>query len=236
MTRIAHLSDMHLNGTAERHGRFARALGQAVASGASHLLLTGDLTASGRPEQFAELAFALSGWPASAVTAVPGNHDGGVKTWCCALSGPLRALIPTSALGAVTDLGDSVVVPVNTQLPKPSPLFVGRGYVNLGQLVHLDRVARAAADRCVIVVAHHGPQEDPLQMLLGLTNMSDVELVLDRNQQISWCCGHDHRVLDRCRVFAAGSVANHDDPLRVYDVAGPCLVPIYRGNDIGSYL
>jgi 3',5'-cyclic AMP phosphodiesterase CpdA len=236
MTRVAHLSDMHLNGSAERHGRFAQALGQAATSGATHLLLTGDLTANGRPEQYVELAAALRGWPETAVTAVPGNHDGGPETWCCALAGPLRALMSTSGLGAVTDLGDAVVVPVNTQIPKPAPLWAGRGHVNIGQLVHLDRVARAATGRCVVVAAHHGPQEDPLQMLLGLTNMSDVELVLDRNPEISWCCGHDHRVLDRRRVFAAASVATHDDPLRLYDVAGPYLVPIYRSNDIGSYL
>lgn len=236
MTRLAHLSDMHLNGSTERRLRFGRALGQAAESGVDHLLLTGDLTASGKPEQYVELANMLAEWPSEMVTVVPGNHDGGPKAWCCALNGPLRRFAPTSAPGAVANLGDALVTPISTEYPNRAPLFGGRGYVAVEQLVWLDRVARLAQGLCVVVAAHHGPQSDPMHMLLGLTNQEQVGYVLGRHGHVVWCCGHDHRTLDLGRVFAAASVASHDDPLRTYEVVGTTIVPTYQNANMGSYL
>jgi 3',5'-cyclic AMP phosphodiesterase CpdA len=235
MTRIAHLADMHLNGSAERHARFAHALALAAQLGSDHMILTGDLTSAGRPGEFDELSWALRQWPSERVTIVPGNHDGGPDAWCCALSGPLARFIRSSARGAATSLGDAVVVPINTQLPKPAPIFAGRGYVSIPQLARLDRVAQASAGRPVVVAAHHGPQIDPLQWLLGVTNSSQINYVLDRNDGIAWCCGHDHRLMDLGRVFVAPAVRSHPDPLRVYAVSGSRIVPIYRSGDTGSY-
>ena len=235
MTRIAHLSDMHLDGSAERHARFSRSIARAAAFGADHMILTGDLTSSGHPDEFNELSWALRQWPPERVTLVPGNHDGGPDGWCCALSGPLARFLRTSARGAFTGLGDAVVVPINTQFPNPAPIFRGRGYVSIPQLVRLHRIAQATAGHPVVVAAHHGPQADPAQWFLGMANAGQVEYVLDRHDDIVWCCGHDHRLMDLGRVFAAPAVKSHPDPLRMYAVSGSRLTSIYRSDDRGSY-
>src|SRR4051794_40675733 len=61
----------------ERRQRALRALAEVRASGADHLVITGDLTEDGAPAQFEVLAEVLadSHFPAERITLVPGNHD-----------------------------------------------------------------------------------------------------------------------------------------------------------------
>src|SRR5690348_1512783 len=101
MTRIAHLSDLHLLeddlaarslkerlrlsfltfgrsiDAIARRARVARALQNAWEAEADHLVITGDVTEDGIESQFLVLADVLreSDWPAHRVTLVPGNHD-----------------------------------------------------------------------------------------------------------------------------------------------------------------
>jgi len=111
--RLAHLSDVHLleprsgvYGLAvqfvsvhrrldaeARIAKLKRALATAVACGASHVVVSGDLTETGEPAQFELFAEVLhdSGVRPEDVTLVPGNHDayGGVSAWRRAVEGPL---------------------------------------------------------------------------------------------------------------------------------------------------
>src|SRR4051794_40372705 len=101
MTRIAHLSDLHLLENEhqqrdaagrfrltflsffrkldqkERCTRVRRALATYGASGAQHLVVTGDLTEDGTAAQFEVLAevFLESGIDPREVTFTAGNHD-----------------------------------------------------------------------------------------------------------------------------------------------------------------
>src|SRR5689334_5809263 len=101
MTRIAHISDLHLLedkhqlraagerlrlsflsfgrrlDAEERRQRLRSALWSYRASGAEHLVVTGDLTEDGTEAQFEALAevFLDSGIDPREVTLVPGNHD-----------------------------------------------------------------------------------------------------------------------------------------------------------------
>ena len=120
MRRIAHLSDVHLiapnssratyglRSRALRFGRtsdpslrarkLAAALQAVVASGADHLVVSGDLTELGDDAEFELFAEVLeaAGIPAENVTLVPGNHDAYTTAdgWSRALEGPL-ALHPS---------------------------------------------------------------------------------------------------------------------------------------------
>src|SRR5262249_48748147 len=101
MTRIAHLSDLHLLeiehqqrdaagrlrlsflsffrklDQRERRERVQRALAAYIASGAEHLVITGDLTEDGTEPQFEVLAEVLheSGIDPREITLTAGNHD-----------------------------------------------------------------------------------------------------------------------------------------------------------------
>jgi 3',5'-cyclic AMP phosphodiesterase CpdA len=237
MTRFAQLSDVHLNGTPERHHRFLRALDQAQQSNCDHLLLTGDLTAWGKAAQFIELAHALSDWPSQSVTLVAGNHDGGPARWRRMLCGPLRRFCATSWPGTILDFGDAVLVPIDTTLARRAPLFWALGNVDAPQLGLLDALTHpgTAPNRCIVIAMHHGPQLHPLQLFEGLTNRNQINALLRRGPHVAICCGHDHRALDLGQVYTAASVAHHPDPLRLYEIRNRRLVPIYRTSEPGDY-
>lgn len=237
MTRIAHLTDMHLDGGYERRARLDKAIAHAAQLGSQHLLLTGDLTESGSLREFEDIADALHGWPTNAVTIVPGNHDGHPARWREALNGPLQEFRLTSTPGMVTDVGDAVIVPVSTQIGSRAPLFWALGHVSAAQVRMLHAAADATAVRrkAMIVAMHHGPQLNLLQPLDGLTNRHAIGALVKKHPHVWLCCGHDHRALDLGHVFVAASVAGHDDPLRVYDVRGPQLAPVYKSGKSGSY-
>jgi Icc protein len=95
--RIAHVSDVHLLhphraaaslsarlvsyarafDPVARKARLERALALAVARGADHVVVSGDLTEIGAPAQFEAFGEALAnaGLRGDQVTLVPGNHD-----------------------------------------------------------------------------------------------------------------------------------------------------------------
>src|SRR5450432_2080609 len=98
ITRIAHISDVHLLAepaqkrhdlrvrflsfgrvldAAARIRKLKTALCKALRSGADHVLVSGDLTESGTPEQFETLASVLDELriDPERLTLVPGNHD-----------------------------------------------------------------------------------------------------------------------------------------------------------------
>ena len=90
-------------------------------------------------------------------------------------------------------------------------------------------------DKPVLIVAHHGPQfGGVLHPFRGLIDRAGVMRLLGRSPDIHYLCGHDHRVLDIGQVHTAGSVATHDDPLRLYDVGPAGFKSIYRSADPGS--
>jgi 3',5'-cyclic AMP phosphodiesterase CpdA len=237
MTRLAHLTDMHLNGSRERHARFKQGLDHARRWGASHLVLTGDLTESGRPLQYSEVAKAIAdaGWPPYAVTIIPGNHDGGPLDWQKALEGTLRHYASTSRPGAVIDKGDVIIGAISTQIDQSWPM--ARGKVDERQLALLKRLAtRSQFDpRPVIIAMHHPPIASPMGSFDELINRCDV-LAAISGSNMHVLSGHDHRILDVGRVHTAGSVLDHEDPLRIYDVVGRDLVNVYKSSNQGRYL
>jgi 3',5'-cyclic-AMP phosphodiesterase len=235
MTRIAHLSDSHLDGSVAQNARLRHGLNRAAESGADHLLLTGDLTSSGKRAEFEELAGCLAGWPSARVTMVAGNHDGEPSNWTRALSETrLNRFRSTSLPGTVTDLGDATIVAVSSQAARRAPIFKAQGTVNPHHLRALGAVAASNPQKCVIGAMHHGPQWNTLQPFDGITNRASVLATLRAAPNLFICCGHDHRVLDLGRVFTAASVAEHDDPLRIYEIQGSTLVPTYRSPLAGS--
>ena len=234
MARLAHLTDLHLNGTPARAEKLARALIQAATLGANHLLLTGDLTAHGNPAHFVELARVLQGyWPHGA-TIVGGNHDGAFFKKAIAADGVLGRWSHTSVAGAAVQLNDLTIIPVDTYVPKRALIFRALGMVGNPQLDMVDRIVRDAR-RPVVIAMHHGPQAEPLRAFASLVDARRFAGLLARHPHVSVCCGHDHRVLDIGTIHVAAAVAHHPDPLRLYEVAAGRLKGIYTNGQPGYY-
>ena len=239
MTRIAHLSDLHLNGGRDRFGRLCACLSQAdIKWDARYLVLTGDLTANGSGSEFAQLGHALEiAWP-HAGTIVPGNHD------VCdfpAMAARHLSRFATPAHGPV-ELGEggALVVGLDTRYPGRVPLFGALGRVGARQMGLL-RLLAASGTRGgkghVLLAMHHGPQKTPLGYFDGLTDRKEVLRILHGAPHISALCGHDHRALDLGQVHAAPSVATaKGDPLRIYDLTAEGLFPVYTAPGPGEYV
>jgi len=217
MTTIAHLSDIHLNGTQARLGRLMRALDQAHSHHPDHLVITGDNTAHGSSKEHLELQHALSGWP-TPFTIIAGNHDGRLRGFT------------TEA----TDFGDSILIPLDTRAPFKPVGFSALGRIGKPQM-RLLQTLTASRDRPAIIAMHHGPQAHPLHVFDGLLDRHNLRDLLRERPWVHVVCGHDHRCLDIGRVHVAPSVAHHPDPVRIYEIAGRELRPMYKSEFQGAY-
>jgi Icc protein len=185
MTRIAHLSDLHLLEAGhrqrdaagrlrlsflslgrpldadERRARLERALVAYRASRAEHLVVTGDLTEDGRSAQFETLAAVLldSGIDPREVTLVPGNHDAYQQrsAFSDALVGPLRPFSATSGALAVTVLDDVAIVPVSTTIAQAITRSAGAIANDQLERVRAVTAALKGSGRAIAVAQHHQP-------------------------------------------------------------------------------
>jgi len=265
MARIAHLTDLHLleprphrRGSRERlrlrflsfgrpldagdrRARFRRALQAVAASGADHLLLTGDLTEDGMAAQFEALAEELLDGPVppERITLLPGNHDAYADdgAWERALAGPLRPFARTSAPRAVVPLDDgTVVVPVSTRMHQPFTRAAGR--VPAGDVAKVEGVLASRDHRhgTVIVGIHHPPVPHPLpggRWLDGIENLEAARRPLLSDPRVHVLHGHTHRRTDqpltrggRRRVFSTTACVESPRPLRLYEAREGTLAPL----------
>jgi len=262
--RIAHLSDVHMldarpgrdrSGYSMGHrflsfgrpldavGRqrkLVHALSAARRVGASHYVVSGDLTEIGVPGEFETLAETLhdSGIEPERITLVPGNHDlyTAPDAWTVALDGPLSAFRATSAqeAGKVVECGAVNILPLD--VARHQPVTRSAGWLEDDAL---DRVAFRAgdpglSDRPLLVVQHHPPfvrTTQPLQWLDGLVGAVRMMGVLEAFRHLFVLHGHLHSAVNKvlgcgvARVFGATAIVDDRDAprVRLYDVRGGVL-------------
>lgn len=254
MSRIAHISDLHLLESAHRQrsgqalwrlqylsakrrldpeNRRQRALAAMIsARSADHLVITGDLTEDAHTAQFELVAelLAESGWAPECVTLVPGNHDAyGPDAWARALAGPLRNYAPSSTPGGRIELPDAVLVPLITAVEQ----FWARssGKLDLSHLADMNELVALAAGRAIVLLMHHPPYKVMGHWVHGLLNRVDIRDLLLAHPEIHLLHGHIHRHRDHAigeglpRVFSVEAVVTSDRPVRFYDVVDGRLVP-----------
>ena len=201
LTVVAQLSDVHLVGPAERLlGRIDTAahLRDAVAHLAGLerrpdlVLVTGDLTADGRPEEYRHLAAALADLPAP-VLLIPGNHDDR-DAMASVLPRPDSAVPVPAQLGwqAVVDVGPLRIVALDSVVPGlPS------GRLGPERLAWLDE-ALATSDRPTIVAVHHPPFATGIGHMDGM-RLEDADAlgdVVERHPHVvRVAVGHVHRTI-----------------------------------------
>jgi 3',5'-cyclic AMP phosphodiesterase CpdA len=187
VTRIAHLSDVHIldprtrRSTARyrfaaklvslgravdpriRARKLARALRAAKAAGADHIVISGDLTELGDATEFEHFASVLEeqGLDGDSVTLVPGNHDAYTTAsgWRNALEGPLRRFASTSASepGKLVDRGPVALLPIDTTCFQSVVRAGGVFTADAARAIESRLVDPALRDKAIVLVLHHSP-------------------------------------------------------------------------------
>ncbi len=270
MRRIAHLSDVHTldpaHGRSSARYRFAtkfvslgrpvdprsrakklmRGLAAAKASGADHVVITGDLTEMGDAREFEHFANLLddAGMPEGGVTLVPGNHDAYTTNgaWRRALEGPLKRYASASAEGEggkVVDRGEVVFLPIDTSYFQSMARSAGTFTPDAARAVQARIDDPGLRDRAMVLVMHHPPflhHSNPLsEWIDGLRGCKHVLDMLTQHPRVQILHGHMHRVVDRivdlgkgvagvanrARIFGAPAIVDDADDLprvRLYDL------------------
>jgi 3',5'-cyclic AMP phosphodiesterase CpdA len=187
MTLLAHISDLHVNGTPRATERVRHAADhlRALPTPPDALLVTGDIADHGDPAEYREVADLLSApFP---VFFCPGNHD---------VRSALRSVLlgepeddrPVNSAHRVDDL---TVLMCDSTIP-------GRDEGRLDQATLAwieDTLADPGYQGPAIVVMHHPPVpvHHPLPDSVPLTNPDALADLLDRHPQvIAVLAGHAH--------------------------------------------
>lgn len=224
----------------DRRARLLAAIGAATSAGAAHIVMTGDMTEDGQPDQFEALAEVLeaSGVDPERITLVPGNHDlyTDLHAWDIAMSGPLGPWAATSRLGSLIVRDEVAILPVSTCF-KQHYLFSG-GRLGSHNARRIDWAAeQARALGCALVVGMHHPVfPHPVSVGTwwdGLRDHHVVSGLLRENPEAFVFHGHIHRKVTRAvnpgahaQVFCAKATVDSDELLRLYDVEHGMLRPV----------
>jgi 3',5'-cyclic-AMP phosphodiesterase len=266
MRRVAHLSDVHMLDAHTRRSsaryrlatkmvsmgrsvdprdrakKLARALAAAKASGADHVVISGDLTEIGDPSEFEHLAGVLhdARLPAGGVTLVPGNHDAytSPSAWRRALTGPLRPFASASAEepGKVVERGGVVFLPIDTSRFQSIARSGGQFTRDAARAVERRVDDPAFRDKTLVLVLHHPPinRAAAWQWIDGLRGCAQILDLLARRPRVQLLHGHLHKVVDRvveigrhasartrARVFGAPAIVDDREGtprVRIYEV------------------
>ena len=187
MILLAHISDLHVDGTPRAAERVKRAMDRlrALATPPDALLVTGDIADHGDPAEYREVASLLEApFP---VFALPGNHDrrGAMRT---ALLGEPEDDRP---LNSAHHIGDLTILMCDSTIPGHDE---GRlDEVTLGWLE--DTLANPDHQGPVLLALHHPPVpvHHAMPDSVPLTNPGDLADLLTRHPRVlAVLAGHAH--------------------------------------------
>lgn len=171
-------------------------------SDASHLVITGDLTHIGLPEEFRQAAHWLKHLgPPGDVTVIPGNHEAYVQIPWEESYALWRDYLVSDA-GSPTDAdmfptlrvrGPLAIIGVNSALATAP--FLATGQVGLLQRRRLEQLLRETALRGLfrVVLIHHTPAPGVDKWRKRLTDRAQVGRVLEEQGAELVLHGHTHR-------------------------------------------
>jgi 3',5'-cyclic-AMP phosphodiesterase len=228
--RIAQITDPHMTaGPPEPGGYDAAAALAAVLAEVERLrpdvvLLTGDLAADGRPEEYRRLRTLFAAAPVP-VVAVPGNHDAR-EAFARELAGSAIRVGAGPGLWLEHDDGPVRLIGLDTLGPDGSDA----GVLGEAQLAWLAGRLRQDDGRPVLIFMHHPPFS--LGLPMDWTRCADGDdlgrLLRAHPQVLAVLCGHMHRA---ARVAWAGTTGGvcpavaWEIPLDLAPGAVPYLVP-----------
>jgi Icc protein len=186
LTVIAHLSDPHLDGSEGRLHRLRAVVAQLMdLPVVDVLLLSGDLTDHGEPEEYEQFFGALP--PGLPTVTVPGNHD---------LTAPYLAALQqcgrTVALNTTIDVAGLRIVGLDSHIDRDDEGELGQASLEYA------RGQVAGSDQPVVLSMHHPPVPVGHHVMdrFGLRNGGALsELVRAHDNVIGIFCGHVHTAL-----------------------------------------
>lgn len=205
MRKILVFTDLHYCGEGQTIGhldpdaRFREGLAHALEQfpDAERIVIAGDLTHNGRPEQYAQLKNALADCPLP-VHLMLGNHDSR-SAFIAAF--PDTPLTDEGHVQQIIDSGDTRLILLDT-------LDEGRdtGLLCEARLAWLDAALAQAGGRRTVVFVHHPPMSVGFDSMdaIGLENRAEFLALLKRHA--STCqivAGHLHRTVSG----SAGGIA-----------------------------
>ncbi|MDM4721536.1 metallophosphoesterase [Micromonospora sp. WMMA1363] len=182
MTVLAHLSDLHLDGSPERAGRARRVVSYLcdLAGPLDAVVITGDLADSGTAAEYTQVSDVLrplhDRFP---VLMCPGNHD----------------VTPVFAEYLVPPQSAAVYGGVQILLADSSVPGADDGLLSPSALQWLDARLDAAPETPALVGFHHPPAalSIPFVDAIGLRNPAALATVLSRHPQVAGVlAGHAH--------------------------------------------
>ncbi|WHU46484.1 metallophosphoesterase [Gordonia sp. L191] len=200
---VAHISDLHFNGTRFNRARIESTLSylNARADGIDALLVTGDIADEGTPREYVE-AYRVLDSPLPTLVTV-GNHD--QRENYSEVLGDERSTAPVNSSLLVDDV---LLLSVDSSIPGRND-----GYLDDDTLAWMSaQIDAVGADTRVLVAFHHPP------VIIGMTFMDTIrqtgeerlaELVATHPNIVGFVCGHAHsacvtRFADRPLAIAPG--------------------------------
>lgn len=189
VTRIIHISDVHVGDADQATLDGAR---QAITTLKPDLIvLSGDVTQSGRRREFADAAKFLATMPAP-IVAAPGNHDAPVFDPLERLTNPygrFRKLPVVDRWHSADNVAG--VAAISTAQAIQARLDWSQGVYRLPAL----RTAIASAEACTwrVVVAHHPPvTHEGAWVRSDARRGPEAMAILSQHERTLLLCGHAH--------------------------------------------
>ncbi|GAC67058.1 metallophosphoesterase family protein [Gordonia soli] len=214
---VAHISDLHFNGTTHNRGRIESTL-QYIndrAAGIDALLVTGDIGDEGLESEYREAAEVLRSPLPMLVTA--GNHDDRAP-----LQRHLLGRDGAAPVNTARTVGDVLLLVADSSIPGSND-----GYLTDETLAWMsDEIDRAPADAPVLVAFHHPPVSLAMPFMDSIRQTGEdrlAELVTRHPNITAFLCGHAHtpavtRFADRPLCTAPGVSSTLNLPFEGEDV------------------
>jgi 3',5'-cyclic AMP phosphodiesterase CpdA len=202
MQKILAITDIHMRSEGREiiglspYDQFSKALAHAAKThpDAAHLIVMGDLTNSGHPEEFKMVKNALHDYPIP-VTLMLGNHDRRDNFVDIFPDVPLS---PSGHLQSRIDIGDDVLLCLDTLDGPPYPKYHHTGMLCEQRLNWLRQELKTCADKRVSLFLHHPPHDIgfPGMDCIKLKNGADLFEITAQHPNIRHLfAGHVHRTI-----------------------------------------